>query len=513
MRTSSACGASSGPWAACSTGRSEVATCRRSTTAGTSGSSCSSSRRAWRIAQMAPVDWCPKDQVVLANEQVQATAAAGAAARRSSSATWSSGSSGSPSTPTSCWTSTRSTGPSAIVSMQTNWIGRSEGVEFAFTGRTTTPAARIARVHHAPGHGVRHDLHGPGARASAGRRADHARRSKAEVDAYVDAGAPPDARSSACRPSARRPACPMGAYAINPVNGERLPIWIADYVLASYGTGAIMAVPAHDERDCEFAQQFGLPIRRGRAAPDGADDDADAGLRRVHRPTSVMVNSGRVQRPARAGGRGSASPTGSRSAASASGRSTTACATGWSRGSATGARRSRSSTARRDGIVPVPEDQLPVLLPEDVEFQPTGESTAASRRGVREHDLPAVRRPGAGARRTPWTRSWIRRWYFLRYMSPARRERPFDSGQRRRWLPGRPVHGRRRARGMHLLYSRFFAKVLNDLGLVDFREPFKRLFNQGEILGPDGKRMSKSRGNVVNPDDSSRAPAPTRCAV
>ena len=240
---------------------------------------------------------------------------------------------------------------------------------------------------------------------------------RAEVDAYLEQARRQTEieRLSTDRREDRRPA---RRYAINPVNGERVPIWIADYVLAGYGTGAIMAVPAHDERDFAFARQFDLPIRRGRPPGDApADADRSEAAYVAHGADEHDGQLGPVRRPARPTRAAERSPTGSSSRARPSRRSTTACATGWSPASATGARRSRSSTATNDGIVPVPETELPVLLPEDVEFQGTGESPLTTHQAFVNVTCP---RCGGPARRETDTMDTFMdsSWYFLRYLSP-----------------------------------------------------------------------------------------------
>jgi len=298
---------------------------------------------------------------------------------------------------------------------------------------------------------------------------------------------------------------PIGSFAINPANGERLPIWIADYVLGQYGTGAIMAVPASDERDWEFARKFKLPIRvvvRPPAAPDDVTADQLPGDVAYVDP-GVMVNSGQF----------SGLPN----------EEALERIADWFEQRGVGRRRvnyrmrdwlvSRQRYwgtpipvvyCTQDGIVPVPEDQLPVLLPEDVEFEGTlagaGSNPLATSASFVNTTCPKC---GGPARRETDTMDTFMdsSWYFLRYTSPGFEQGPFDTDKVRYWLPVDQYMGGSEHAVMHLLYSRFFIRVLKDMGLVDFREPFTRLFNQGEVLGPDGKRMSKSHGNVVNPDE------------
>ena len=268
-RTSRTCAASSGRWARRSTGTPRSSPPTPTTTAGTSGCSCGSWRRASPTARSRRSTGAPTTGRSPASRSRAPTATAGAAARWSRSATSSSGTCGHDSYADELLDFTGIDWPEPIRIQQTNWIGRSEGAEIVFETAPVRPPRRrrrAARLHDPARHAVRRDVHGPRARAPARRDADRARapRPRSRRTSPRRAAGP---RSSACRPTARRPASPIGADAINPVNGERIPIFVADYVLAGYGTGAIMAVPAHDERDFAFAEKFGLPIRRVVAAP------------------------------------------------------------------------------------------------------------------------------------------------------------------------------------------------------------------------------------------------------
>ena len=293
----------------------------------------------------------------------------------------------------------------------------------------------------------------------------------------------------------------LGAYAINPVNGERMPIWIADYVLAGYGTGAIMAVPAHDERDFEFAGKFGLPIRRVVAAPRRGDGRAHGrgllGAQRRRDPGQL----GPLQRPARRRAARPSSPTAG-AAARASRTSPTACATGWSAASGHWGTPIPVVYCDTDGIVPVPDDQLPVVLPDDFDYSCPGRQPAAAQRRLRatRPARSAAARPGA--RRTPWTRSSTQPGIGGATCRRNKEDGPIDRERwTTHWCPVDQYTGGAEHAVMHLLYARFFTKALNDMGIVKEREPLKRLFNQGQILGEDGERMSKIRGNVQDPDE------------
>jgi leucyl-tRNA synthetase len=391
--------------------------------------------------------------------------------------------------------------PERIKAMQTNWIGRSEGVEFdipvdgeadlkisAFTTRVDTVFG-MTYVVLAPEHPLVERLTTPDRRA--------------DVQAYIEhsRGATDIERMSSER---EKTGVPIGTYAINPANGERLPIWIADYVLAQYGTGAIMAVPASDERDWDFAHRFGLPIRVVVRPPNVADDITPDQLpgNKAYVDPGIMVNSGQFN--------------------GLPNEDAWERIADWFEERHVGRRqvnyRMRDWIIGRqrywgtpipvvycptDGIVAVPEDQLPVLLPDDVEFQGAaaaeGNPLASSPSFV---DTTCPQCGGPARRETDTMDGFMdSSWYFLRYVSPDDASAPWDPSKAKYWEPVDQYMGGAEHAVMHLLYSRYFMRVLKDMGLVDFREPFKRLYNQGEVLGPDGKRMSKSRGNVVNPDD------------
>jgi leucyl-tRNA synthetase len=287
----------------------------------------------------------------------------------------------------------------------------------------------------------------------------------------------------------------IGAFAVNPMNDERVPIFIADYVLLTYGTGAIQGVPAHDGRDFDFARKYDLPIPVVVAPPhwDGRP------LIQAYLGEGTMVNSGPFN--------GLTSADGWRRIAEEIER----------RG--VGERKvnyrlhdwliSRQRYwgtpipiiyCRNCGTVPVPDRDLPVELPMDAEFLPTGESP------LRLHDrFRKVACPNCGGdaeRETDTMDTFIdSSWYQYRYVSPEVADRPFDPGRGGYWLPVDQYTGGIEHAVLHLMYTRFWTKVMRDLGLVPYGEPMVRLFNQGTILGEDGEKMSKSRGNVVNPDD------------
>jgi len=383
--------------------------------------------------------------------------------------------------------------------MQTNWIGRSEGAEIQFTARTTdgedvtipvftTRPDTIYGVTFfvlAPEHPLVSRLTAPEQREAVDSYIEQTRR-ESEIE-----------RMSAER-SREKSGVPLGTFVTNPVSGEQVPVWIADYVLMGYGTGAVMGVPAHDQRDFEFARLFGLPIveviRPETEEPTDTSTWSEA--RTAH---GVMVNSGPFD--------------------GTPGDRAIRAVIDWCEQHGVG--KGAISYRLRDwlisrqrywgspipivycpehGTVPVPEDQLPVMLPDDVEFKPTGESPLRYVPEFLNTTCPICGKPAT--RETDTLDTFIcSSWYFLRYADPHDAERAWTSEEIDRWLPvdmyiGGPEHAT-----MHLLYARYFVKALRDMGLLSISEPFKRLYHQGMVLGPDGQKMSKSRGNVIAPDD------------
>ena len=452
--------------------------------------------------KQAPVDWCPSCQVTLAREQVEGVDRV-------------------------CWRcSTQVTKrdltqwffkitdyadellsfeglnwPEPIRTMQTNWIGRSEGAEVDFT------VAKAA--HHAGGEKLRvfttrpDTLHGATFMVLA---PEHeliqkitSPAQRAAVDAYIEA-TKRKSEIDRLSTSKEKSGVATGGFAVNPVNGEEIPIWIADYVLAGYGTGAIMAVPAHDERDYEFAQQFKLPIRTVVAPAELAATPDAVQLPYVDKGdgAAVAVNSGEWS--------GAAWPASFEQAvasvqrAGAGERTTTYRLRDWLI-----SRQRYWGTpipiihCEKCGPVGVPADQLPVTLPDDVDFKQTGESPLKS--ATAWLNVPCPKCGGPGQRETDTMDTFVdSSWYWYRYLSPQFTGGPVDKSLVDAWCPVDQYTGGAEHAVMHLLYSRFFTKALRDLGLISESEPFTRLFNQGQILGSDGERMSKSRGNVEDPD-------------
>ncbi len=283
---------------------------------------------------------------------------------------------------------------------------------------------------------------------------------------------------------------------INPVNGEPIPIWVADYVLMEYGTGAIMAVPAHDERDHAFARQYELPIVQV-IAPREGDIDVQAEAYVSSSDEDVMVNSGDFS--------GLPSPQGKKKIIDWLGAE--------GLGEATVSYRLRDWLISRQrywgcpipvvycercGVVPVPEEELPVLLPEVSEFLPKGRSPLAT-----AEEWVAVKCPSCGGearRETDTLDTFVdSSWYFIRYCDPHNSAQPWSREIVDHWMPVDQYIGGIEHAILHLMYARFFTKALNDLGMLGFREPFARLFTQGMIYYR-GAKMSKSKGNVVAPD-------------
>lgn len=289
-----------------------------------------------------------------------------------------------------------------------------------------------------------------------------------------------------------------GAYAINPVNEARIPIWIADYVLMTYGSGAIMAVPAHDERDFEFAKKYDLEIIEVIRMPGREDSDGELEEAYTSKYEGHLVNSGALDGTPVA--------------------EAVQKVTAWLEEKGIGKEavnyRLRDWLISRQrywgapipviycpdhGAVPVPDEDLPVMLPEDVEFMPTGESPLKFHDGFLHTNCPICDEPALRETDTMDT-FMCSSWYQYRYLSPHDNEQPFDPEEGAYWLPVDQYTGGIEHATMHLIYTRFFTKAMREMGLVTIDEPMTALFNQGMVLGEDGEKMSKSRGNVVAPD-------------
>jgi leucyl-tRNA synthetase len=444
----------------------------------------------------APVKWCPNDQTVLANEQVidGRCERCGAEVEAKSLAQW----------------FFRITDyadvlldemelledwPERVLTMQRNWIGRSEGAEIRFRVDgspgteipvfTTRPDTLFGATFFvlAPEHPLVPELVAGGEQ-------------EAEVLEYVRRSA---ARSAVEREEKEKDGVFTGRYVVNPATGEPIPIWVADYVLMEYGTGAIMGVPAHDERDFAFAGRYELPIRTVVAPADGAEGPvAQEGAFVEHSEDEILVNSGEFS--------GLPAPEAKKRIV------------GWL--AAEGSAEFKVGYRLRDwllsrqrywgcpipivhcdrcGVVAVPDVELPVLLPEVEEYLPRGRSPLAA-----AEDWVRTRCPQCGgeARRETDTMDTFvdSSWYFIRYTDPRNDELPFAREIADYWLPVNQYIGGIEHAILHLMYARFFTKVMEELGLVGFREPFARLFTQG-MLHRNGAKMSKSKGNVITPDE------------
>jgi leucyl-tRNA synthetase len=450
--------------------------------------------------KMSPVDWCPNCQTTLAREQVwgedRHCERCGTPVVKKNLEQW-------------YFRTTKYAEellrfdgidwPEKVREMQTNWIGKSEGASVVFRSEpgepieifTTRPDTLWGATFMvlAPEHPLVEKLTTPDRQA--------------EVEAYV---AQATRLTEIDRESTEKEKSGVfiGAYAVNPVNDERIPIWTADYVLMTYGTGAIMGVPAHDQRDFEFAKTFGLPIRLV-VQPPGQNITSDD-LREAWPHEGVMVNSG---------------PINGVPAGKEAGQSVKA-AIQWleANGKGTGAviYRLRDWLISRQrywgapipivycpehGMVPVPDEQLPVTLPDDVEWLPTGQSPLKLHPTWAHTTCPICGKPALRDTDTMDT-FMCSSWYHLRYLSPHYDRGPFDPAEYDYWMPVDTYTGGAEHATMHLIYTRFFHKALRDMGIAEGHEPMMQLRNQGQILGPDGQRMSKSRGNVIDPDEQVR---------
>ncbi|MDP6571738.1 MAG: leucine--tRNA ligase [Patescibacteria group bacterium] len=276
-----------------------------------------------------------------------------------------------------------------------------------------------------------------------------------------------------------------GVQAINPGSGEKIPVWVADYVLTGYGTGAVMAVPAHDERDFEFAKKFDLPIQQ---VIDAGEDLPSVGV-------GKMMNSDEFD------GQDSEQAKWKITEKVKGKRTIQYKLRDWliSRQRYWGAP-IPIIYCEKCGEVPVPEKDLPVELPDDVDFRPKGKSPLARSKSFHKVKCPECKAP---ARRESDTIDTFvdSSWYFLRYIDPNNTKKFASKKNLKTWLPVDTYVGGAEHAVLHLMYARFFTMALHDLGILDFEEPFTQLRNQGFILGPDGQKMSKSKGNVINPDE------------
>jgi leucyl-tRNA synthetase len=439
-----------------------------------------------------PVNWCPNDQTVLANEQViqGRCERCDALVTKRNLTQWYFRITDYADRLLDDMAALEGHWPDRVLTMQRNWIGRSTGAEVVFEieghGPVTVFTTRPDTLYGATFFVVAADS-ALAASLAAGTEAE------ADFAAYVEEV---KRASEIDRMSTDRPKTGvfLHRYAVNPVNGERLPVWAADYVLADYGTGAIMAVPAHDQRDLDFAKAMDLPVRVVVSMPD-APDPAESGI--ATPGDGVLVNSGPYDGLAKA---------------EAIARVTADLA---ARGLGTEAinYRLRDWLVSRQrywgppfpivhcpacGEVAVPDDELPVRLPptSEVDLTPKGESPLATATSWLHVPCPSC---GGPATRDADTMDTFvdSSWYFLRFLSPGYEDGPFDRPEVERWMPVAHYTGGVTHAILHLLYARFFTKALYDMGMVGVTEPFAALLNQGMVV-MNGSAMSKSRGNLVS---------------
>ena len=440
----------------------------------------------------APANWCPSCQTVLANEQVKEGRCerCDAAVIRKDLEQW-------------FFEITKYADelmdfsglidwPEKIKTMQTNWIGRSEGVEIEFDisgaglkeNKIKTFTTRIDTIF-----GVTFIVMAPEHPLVENLVTEEHRR---EVEDYIDQ-ARRQTEVERLSTEHEKTGVFIGAYATNNLNNQHVPIFIADYALLSYGTGIVMGVPAHDQRDFDFAKKYNLPIKLVIAPEENQERE----LHEAYPDEGIMVNSGQFD-----------------------GTSSKEAKTNISKyvesqglGKRTHSYRIRDWLISRQrywgtpipvvyceacGVVPVPEEDLPVLLPEDAQFKPTGESPLKYHTGFLLTKCPRCKHDAQ--RETDTMDTFVdSSWYHLRYIDPNYSHGPIDKKLEKKWLPVDQYTGGAEHAVMHLLYARFFNKAMRDIGLVNYDEPYLRLFNQGTIIAQKAK-MSKSRGNVIAPD-------------
>nr|WP_104161442.1 leucine--tRNA ligase [Arthrobacter sp. ZGTC212] len=443
-----------------------------------------------------PVNWCPKDQTVLANEQVVngACERCGTQVTKKSLNQWYFKITDYADRLLDDMEQLKGHWPERVLAMQKNWIGRSEGAHVRFTIEADgdKPAEQVTVFTTRPDTlaGATFFVVAADAPLAVELTTDE------NMDALLDYREQVKALSDIERQSTERTKTGVftGRYAINPLNGEKLPVWAADYVLADYGTGAIMAVPAHDQRDLDFAKTFDLPVKA--VLDTGEEDPAETGIATTGEGT--LINSGKLDGLPKS----EAIP----------------AAIEMLEEQGTGEKfvnfRLRDWLLSRQrfwgtpipiihcekcGEVPVPDDQLPVTLPTGLKGEalaPKGTSPLASAEDWVNVSCPNC--DGPAKRDTDTMDTFVdSSWYFMRFVSPHYTDGPFDPEAAKNWMPvGQYVGGVEHAI-LHLLYARFFTKVVHDMGLLEASEPFSSLLNQGQVLN-GGKAMSKSLGNGVD---------------
>lgn len=437
--------------------------------------------------------WCPVDKTVLANEQVEAGRCwrCGSEVEKKALKQWffkitDYADRLEKDLDDVDWTD-------SIKNMQRNWIGRSEGAEVTFAVEGSDEKIKVFTTAHDTIYGVtfmvlapEHELVrkiSPATHLQQVENYQQKTRNKSDIE-----------RQETNR---EKTGVFTGAYAINPVNGAKVPVWIADYVLAGYGTGAVMAVPGEDERDYEFAQKFELPIIYTTDRQEFVSYQTEV---KKDRMAFKLANSEEFNGLDFAAGRQKILEKLEQSGA---GKAVVNYKIrDWliSRQRYWGAPIPMIH-CEKDGVVPVPEDQLPVVLPEMESYEPSGDGRSPLAR-VPEFVNTTCPKCGGPAQRETDTMDGFAcsSWYALRFADPHNNDAPFAKDKVKYWLPVDQYIGGAEHAVMHLLYARMWTKVMQDEGLIDFGEPFKQLLNHGMILAPDGAKMSKSKGNTIEPD-------------
>ncbi|HPC24250.1 MAG TPA: leucine--tRNA ligase [Fervidobacterium sp.] len=380
--------------------------------------------------------------------------------------------------------------PEHVKTMQRNWIGKSTGAEVDFPIDGMDKTIRIFTTRPDTIYGVTFMAIAPESPLVSELVTSE---QKAEVEDFLARVALED-RFKRTSLEAKKEGVFLGRYAVNPLTGERIPIYVANYILYEYGTGAIMAVPGHDQRDFDFAKEYGIDIKQVVRPKDGDWNVQE----RPYEGEGIIVNSGEFN--GLESSKGIEEITKYIEEKGYGKRSVQYKLRDWliSRQRYWGAP-IPVVYCDKCGVVPVAEKDLPVRLPENVEFLPTGQSPLTLSEEFKHTTCPKC---GGPAHREVETMDTFvdSSWYYLRYVNPKLEDRPFETEDVNNWLPVDQYIGGVEHAVLHLLYSRFITKVLNDLGYVNFDEPFENLFTQGMIY-KDGWKMSKSKGNVVSPDD------------
>jgi leucyl-tRNA synthetase len=456
--------------------------------------------------KVSPVNWCPKEETVLSNEQSSGGVCwrCGAAVEKRDIEQWFLRITEYAEQLLEDMREIEGGWPERVLTMQRNWIGRSEGAYIEFQIKETDERVRVFTTRIDTIYGANAVVVAP----------DHAliERSPLKEDVRRFAERVRAASMQARDPGAveEKEGINTGLFAVNPFSGEQIPVWAANYVLAEYGTGAVMSVPAHDERDFEFAQKYSLPIRRvierisheqPAADRDPSSEDQSVAMKSAFTEYGILVNSGDWS--------GKLSTDAVREMAEFAEskgfgeRAVTYRLRDW------GISRQRFWGApipiiycERCGVVPVPESDLPVLLPERAEFTGAGRSPLA---GVEEFvNTVCPKCEGAARRETDTMDTFVdSSWYFFRYCDPKNAQAPFDEETVAYWTPVDQYIGGVEHAVMHLLYTRFWTKFMRDIGLVRFNEPVRKLFTQGMVVAETFYREGEEAGqkNYINPAD------------